>query len=453
VTGGAADELQAVAEYVADGDVSRPEWRDRARVLLADAMLLARAAHTVKGGAALVELGCGSGQHRSWLSDNRLGAADAVQANAAAICARFQDDTDMSSWAHPGSFVVPSAVAAAVEADRPLSAVLDGLVVGYTMTSWLGADGHVPRAMMSRGLRPSPSFAPAGAAAAASRALAQGRPEARSAFGGALLVARGTLHSVGSGGEDWRLHNPGAARDGFLYALAAGRGMPSRGATLTSPVGYLSVYTGSTEVPLAWQHAPQSERMMDVWHKALPTLGDNMAVALAARHLHAQLGGAVPERVSVRMNAHFAAFPGTQTMPPYLTVTSALASVRFTTAQLLTHGHLDLPDYDRRDAPDLVQLAELIDVTPDEGLDYTDAVVTVTVRGRELSCCTSDLPRTLFWRDPEEQRRIADGLLGSDGVALVDAVLGADEEEPASAVVDAALDSCPPQASSNFDRK
>lgn len=435
------DELHDLGRFVAEGDVSQAAWRKRVRVLLADAVLLAAAAGSATAGAALLELGCGSGSHRSWYSGSGLGPADAVQANAAAVCARFQDDTDMSSWGHPGSFVVPAAVAAAIAADAPLSALLDGLVVGYATTSWLGADGHVARAMMARGLRPSPSFAAAGAAAAASRALGLSVQQSRSAVGGALLVARGTLHSVGSGGEDWRLHNPGAARDGFLYALAAQSGMPSRGDTLTSPNGFLAVYTGSRELPPAWKSAPEAGRVLDVWHKALPTLGDNMAVALAAQHLHGQLDGAAPETVTVRMNAHFAAFPGTQTLPPYATVTSALASVRFVTAQLLVHGDLDLPDYDRRDDPDLVALAAKIEVVPDEDLDYTDALVTVTAAGRELTCRTDDLPRTLFWRDGDEQRRIAAGLLGDAGVALVDAILTADEGTPAAQVLGTALDS------------
>ncbi|MEU7814318.1 MmgE/PrpD family protein, partial [Pseudonocardia sp. NPDC049154] len=163
--------LDPVAAFVAHETYSDPAVRAHVRTLLADALVLARAADSVPGATDLLELGAGHGDHLAWWSGRRLGAADAVQANAAAVCARFQDDTDMRSWSHPGSFVVPAAVAAAVEAAASYGQLLDGLVAGYSTTAWLGGAGEVAVAMMRRGHRPSPTFAAAGASAAAARAF------------------------------------------------------------------------------------------------------------------------------------------------------------------------------------------------------------------------------------------------------------------------------------------
>ncbi|WP_162801975.1 MmgE/PrpD family protein [Ornithinimicrobium murale] len=435
--------LENATAFVADETYNDSEVRARARVLLADAVTLALAADTVPGATELLELGVGAGEHAAWYSGNGLGAADAVQSNAAAICARFQDDTEMSSWSHPGSFVVPAAVGAAVETDRAYGELVDGLIAGYAMTVWLGGGGEVALGMMKSGRRPSPTFGPAGACAAACRAAGLNRQETLHAVSGALLVGRGSLHSVGSGGEDWRLHNPGAARDGLLYALAARAGMTAGSGALDSRHGFLSLSAGMTEVPVAMERPPHAGMVLDVWHKALPTLGDNMAVALAALELNRRgLGGidlGKVDEVVVSMNEHFRNFPGTQTRPPYKTLTSALSSVRFVTAQLLVHGTLDFDDYERRDDPAVVSLAERVEVVPDEALDYLDGVVTVRAHGQEHTCRSADLPRTLFFRDANEQRRISESLHGPAGAALVDALVQADDSVPARKVVHEAI--------------
>lgn len=431
--------LVNAATFVAEETYAAVLVRDRARILLADAVTLALAADTVPGATELFELGVGKGEHPAWFSGHRLGAADAVQANAAAVCARFQDDTEMSSWSHPGSFVVPAAVAAGIEAGATYGEIVDGLIAGYALTVWLGGGGPVALGMMATGRRPSPNFGPAGACAAAARAAGLTADQTLHAVSGALLVGRGSLHSVGSGGEDWRLHNPGAARDGLLYALAARAGMTSGPGALDARHGYLRMFAGIDDVPEELKHPPRAEMILDVWHKALPTLGDNMAVALAARELHTRGHGGDLKRVTVHMNEHFANFPGTQTRPPYPSLTSALSSVRFVTAQLLLHGSLDFDDYARRDAPAVTALAQRIEVVPDATLDYVDAVVTVDSGDGEHSCRTSDLPRILFFRDEDEQRRVAGDLLGDAGVAVVDALLAGDDDAPGDQVLHKAL--------------
>lgn len=431
--------LSDAAAFVAEETYGAPLVRDRARILLADAVTLALAADTVPGATALFELGVGTGEHLAWSSGHHLGAADAVQANAAAVCARFQDDTEMSSWSHPGSFVVPAAVAAGIETGASYGEIVDGLVAGYAFTVWLGGGGRVALGMMETGRRPSPNFGAAGACAAAARAARLSADETLHAVSGALLVGRGSLHSVGSGGEDWRLHNPGAARDGLLYALAARAGMTSGPGALDARYGYLRMFAGIEEVPDELRQPPRAEMVLDVWHKALPTLGDNMAVALAARELHDSGHAGSPERVTVHMNDHFARFPGTQTPPPYPSLTSALSSVRFVTAQLLLHGHLDFDDYARRDDPVVTALAERIDVVADDTLDYVEAVVTVEADDGSHTCRTSELSRTLFFRDEQEQRRVTRELLGDTGVTVVDALLAAGDDAPGDEVLHKAL--------------
>jgi 2-methylcitrate dehydratase PrpD len=430
---------EMIAEFIAVGDATGTGSRERARLLLADAAVLSQANAEVPGFGAVHEVGVGTGRHLSWATGNRLGPNDAVFANACAIHARFQDDTDMSTWSHPGSFVVPAAVAAATESGASFARLLDAIVVGYSATRWLGADGIVAAALKARGFRPSPIFAPLGAAIAASRALGLDRVAAAHAVNAAALIGRGTLHSVGNGGDDWRLHNAGGARDGFGLALAAQRGMRSAADALTAENGFLRTVTGSADIPAVWRTAPTGELIERVWHKALPVLGDVMSAALAAREIGRRLEGLRVDGVTVQMNAKYALFPGTQQRPPYASATAAQASVRFVVAQLLVRGDLRYTDLVHHDDPEVLRVADQIDVVPVEGMPYEDAIVEVRAGGRAEHFQAADLPPTLFWRDRPEQYDRAEHILGARGVAISRSILDADESDSAETVLDRAL--------------
>lgn len=428
-----------LATFTARGSAEGKAARERARLLLADAVVLSQANQEVPGFAAVHEVGAGTGRHLSWASGNRLGANDAVYSNACAIHSRFQDDTDMSTWSHPGSFVIPAAVAAATESGASFARLLDAIVIGYSATRWLGANGVIASKLKARGFRPSPIFAPLGAAVAASRALGLDKETSTHAINAAALIGRGTLHSVGGGGDDWRLHNASGARDGFDLALAAKAGMRSAPNALTAPHGFLYTVTGSDDIPDDWCVAPTGALIEQVWHKALPVLGDVMATALAAREVGRRLNGRHVNRVTLQMNARYASFPGTQGRPPYVSTTAAQASVRFVVAHLLVHGDLHYVDVVRHNDPEVLRLADSMEVIPNEGMPYEDAIVEAhTTEGIERQQ-TVGLPSTHFWRDRAEQFNRAEHILPDRGAAISRAILEADEMDQAETVLAGAL--------------
>jgi 2-methylcitrate dehydratase PrpD len=435
------DPVPTLAEFIGRAELVNPAWRERARILLADAVVLSRSNTDVQGFSDIHELGAGTGNHLSWATGHRLGAADAVQANAYAVHARFQDDTEMSTWSHPGSFVIPAAAAAVQVAGGTFGQLIDAIVVGYSVTRWLGGDGYVASKLKKRGFRPSPIFAPLGAAAASARALGHDVESIIHTLNAAALVGRGTLHSVGGGGSDWRLHNAGAARDGFMIALAARAGMESAPNALLGHNGFLRTVAGVEEPPPGWSAPPNGSMIEAVWQKALPTLGDNMAVALAARHLGKVLVGRNISHVRVRMNAAYAAFPGTQTLSPFTTSTAAQASVRFVTAHILLTGGLEYRDLMQGSRPETDALADAIEVIPDESMDYTDAILEVESEGEVFHCQTSDLPATLFHRDRAEQVTVATELAGAEGARISQLIMNGHDNANASDVFDAALES------------
>ena len=436
-----SDIAESVAGFVGEAVADDPKLRSKARILLVDALALAISAREVAGITRLVDgLSTGTGTHSVWMTGDRVGAGDAALLNGICTHARFQDDTDMTSWSHPGSFVIPTAVAAAEGAGATLASLLDGLVVGYAVAEWSGGESVVAKDVMRRGFRGSPTFGPLASCAAACRVLDLSQDQVAHAIRVAAPLARGTLHSVGAGGEDWRLHNGSAARDGLTAALAAAAGMQGGIEALEGPNGFLSAYAGRSEPPPRWLAPPVADSVLSVWHKALPTLGDNMAAALVATVVHERIGSRTVDGVTVRMNDSFASYPGVDRKPPYTTFVQALASVQFAVARCLLSGTVRFTDYvDARDDRGTTEIANHTDLIGDPALDYTEAEIVVHTKEGDLSVTTSELPRTLFYRDEEEAIRAATELLGERGRRLADRVLGAEPSELAATVITEAV--------------
>jgi 2-methylcitrate dehydratase PrpD len=436
-----SDIAETVAGFVEEAAADNPKLRSKARILLVDALTLAISAREVAGITQLVgSLSTGTGTHLVWMTGDHVGAGDAALVNGICTHARFQDDTDMTSWSHPGSFVIPSAVAAAEGAGATLASLLDGLVVGYAVAEWSGGESVVAKDVMSRGFRGSPTFGPLASCAAACRVLDLSRDQIAHAIRVAAPLGRGTLHSVGAGGEDWRLHNGSAARDGLTAALAAGAGMQGGIEALEGPNGFLAAYAGRSEPPPRWLAPPIADSVLSVWHKALPTLGDNMAAALVAAIMHERIGSRTVDGVTVRMNDSFASYPGVDRKPPYTTFVQALASVQFAVARCLLSGTVRFTDYvDARDDRDTIEIANRTELIGDPALDYTEAEIVVHTKEGDLSVTTSELPRTLFYRDEEEAIRAATELLGERGRRLAERVLGAEPRELAATVITEAV--------------
>ncbi|MDP9429483.1 MAG: MmgE/PrpD family protein [Actinomycetota bacterium] len=364
-----------------------------------------------------------------WCDGARLSLLDAVLVNGVCVHAHFQDDCDMTSWSHPGSLITPVAVCVAEWTGGSLEVALRGLVAGYAALTWLGADETVGRAVVSRGLRASPTLGPAAAAVAGSVALGLDASQSRSAIGIAADMSGGTLEPVRSGADDWRIQNGSAAWRGALAALLARGGVLGSLAALEGPRGFAHAFAG-LPAPPQWQQPPEASSILGVWEKAFPTLGDNIAVSLAASELSRQLPDTSSvTRIVVHQNAEFASYPGTSFRGPFERRAQAMASTAFAVAVSLLRGGITMDGYDDLlDDAEVARLIGVLTVHPEPGYAYTDGMVEVTCSGRVLSAAARDLPRTLLHRDAEEARRvfgrIADGrLVPAAAESFADAIL------------------------------
>lgn len=353
-----------------------------------------------------------------WGRPGRVSILDGVTANSLSVHARFQDDCDMTSWAHPGSLIVPPSVSLGELVDATVATVIRAILCGYATISWLGGEEIVGRSVVERGFRASPVFGSIGAAAAASVVLGLDEAQSRNALAIAADNTGGVLEPVGAGADDWRVQNGTAGHRGVLSALLAQRGVVGAPRALEGANGLLRSFAGLTAVPEVWEREPDVRSILTVWAKPYPTLGDNVAVVSAALALRE--GGIDPSdiaSVEVHQNAHFASYPGTSFRGPYERPAQATASTAYAVASTLLYGRLEYERYSTRlqDGP-TDELITRLTVVPETTYSYVDGMVVVTLKdGSVRSQAAKDLDQTLFYRDRASAQDAFAALLAETG--------------------------------------
>ena len=404
--------------------------RDKAAVCLLDAFGLALTAEREKTAAAVRSLlppvDDVARSATVWCDGARVGLADAVLANAVAVHAQFHDDSDNDSWTHPGSFIIPVALALGEAVDLPLRRALNAIAVGYAATAWVGAKERVARALIERGIRTSPTIGTIGAAATAAAMLGLDHAQSASAIGIASSITGGVLEPVGSGADEWRVQVAHAARGGVLAAQLAQRGVIGSPQGLEGRNGLARALAGLNETPPEWAQPPAIDLVLGICAKPFATLGDNMSVVLAAKLLretgidHRRI-----RKVKVKVWTHYAEYQGTNFRGPFKRVIQALASMTFSAAAMLVYGELeyDKPQ-DHREDLDILRLVPLIEIEPDDGGNPYDADVTVELDdGTSATRSASEAPRSLLFHDRPtaaalfEKRLVATGRTRGAGTA------------------------------------
>jgi 2-methylcitrate dehydratase PrpD len=159
---------------------------------------------------------------------------------------------DFHPWAgmHPGSFVVPAALAAAEVERASGKALISAVVAGHEVAprvrmasnKTLGGEG-----LMTRGLYPQAIFGSFGAAAAAGVILGLDGEQMATAFGLAGEQAGGTMESHREGAWSRRMHSGHAAERGVSAAYLAAEGF----------VGPRQIFDGEQNIYKALALRPQ----------------------------------------------------------------------------------------------------------------------------------------------------------------------------------------------------
>ena len=266
-----------------------------------------------------------------------LTMAAAAFANAVAAHSSLQEDCGpggLSEGSHPGTYVLPAALAAAESCNAPGAALVAAIAAGYEAVGRLGE--IAPVAIVSRRFRPLGTLGPIGAAAAAGTIFGCDQAQLAAAMSIAANSAAGYGQGFVAGSMEPYLHAGYAARNGLLAAAVARAGGTASPDSFEGPYGFFQTYGGEGGREAA---APTEHAVVRLGTKRFAACLQNQeTLMLILTKLPVPL--AADSITSVRLFRpatpnNGTASPGVGTGPPYSTMLQRQMSARFTAAAAL----------------------------------------------------------------------------------------------------------------------
>jgi 2-methylcitrate dehydratase PrpD len=304
-----------------------------------------------------VEETIGDGTAATLLGSGRTTSVeDAVFGNAVLGQSTLAEDLHVPSLTHPGSVVVPVAMALAEQESLSGKDFLTAVVVGYEVLCRFGAALRTAE-FTARGFRPSGVFGPLGAAAAAARLLGLDERRAAHAIAIAANTAAGLREWAHTGSTDVYVHNGLAARNGLLAARLAAAGITGPDSALTGPTGMAHAYAGTRTIGTPPFGGPPAIR--EVTFKRYPTCSAVQTVAQLAMAMYDRYAPTDIESVTVFTHRHGTTNPGCDHAGPFDDIGQAQMSNQLTVALALTGSRLTVSDY--RTVPDLTRRVTVVE--------------------------------------------------------------------------------------------
>ncbi len=160
---------------------------------------------------------------------------------------------------HPGTIILPAALAAAEAEGASGKELLTGIAAGYEVMERLASD-FIPT-VMSRGFHAGPVFGIFGGAVAAGKIMRLPEEQMNSAIALCASLASGNLEGPRSGGR--ALREGAAARGALLAAALAGRGHAGGETVLEGDAGFYHAYAGNNEGRLAYSFTGDARASLD----------------------------------------------------------------------------------------------------------------------------------------------------------------------------------------------
>jgi hypothetical protein len=218
---------------------------DRAKGVTLEALSSALVAHDMPAGkqalALMREEEAGGGGAATVLCNGaRLTKAGAAFVNTETIFAGGKWDT-FRMLTHPGTAILPAALAAAEVAGASGRDFLVAVAAGYEVMERMAAE-FIPT-VMSRGFHAGPVFGIFGAAVAAAKLGGLDQSQIHGAIAQCVNLAAGNLEGARSGGRS--LREGGAVRNALLAVALAKHGTPGGETTLEGEAGFYHAYAGN----------------------------------------------------------------------------------------------------------------------------------------------------------------------------------------------------------------
>jgi hypothetical protein len=358
---------------------------DRAKGVTLQALSSALVAHDMPASrqalALMQEEDAGGGGAATVLCHGtKLTKAGAAFVNAETIFAGGKWDT-FRMLTHPGTAILPAALAAAEVAGASGREFLTAVAAAYEVMERMAAE-FIPT-VMSRGFHAGPVFGIFGAAVAAAKLGGLSAEQIHGAIAQCVNLAAGNLEGIRSGGRS--LREGGAVRNALLAVALARHGTPGGETTLEGEAGFYHSYAGNNRGELRYSFTGDNRAdlakitanlgkdwiFLETLYRIYSTAGYNIAhvdvtAALCREH---NLTYADIDRIEAVVNWFETEYPSPLFPVRGIDIPPQVGSTQFFTAYgAVTRGYPmlrgDRPGPGQSDPPEVLELMNRVTILP-----------------------------------------------------------------------------------------
>ncbi|WP_423751107.1 MmgE/PrpD family protein [Salinirarus marinus] len=362
------------------------------------------------------------------------------------------DDTHRESSLHPGSPVIPAALAVAEREDASGEELLAAIAAGYDVTCGVGRAVD-PDAHYDQGFHITATCGTFGATAAAGVVAGLSREAFADAFGVNGSQVAGSLQFLKNGAWNKRLHPGLSARRALTAVALAEAGFRGAEAPLDGDHGFFAAYT-PTPHPEALNDVSDRHAVLETALKPYPCCRYMHSAIDALLDVAADVDAADVESVLVDLPKSGVTLTGTpiadkrrpenfvdcQFSMPFAAALSLRAGDAGLAAFLDAQDHLDDPELRRlMDATDVVTTDEVASLFPEQWAARVVVETADDTHERFVDTAPGEPERPLGWDGVTEKFHELVGTAGVDAAdadALVAAVRDVDDDD-VSALVEA----------------
>ncbi|MFA5065109.1 MAG: MmgE/PrpD family protein [Dehalococcoidia bacterium] len=294
---------------------------------------------------------------------------DAAFVNSVLGCSTVGEDQHLPSASHPGSMVIPAALAVGEETNCSGKEFLTAIVIGYEVLTRIGMS--VMSLEFNNKYRPSSVFGPYGTCAASARLFGLNEQLTVNALGMAGSMSMGFQECFNEGTDEFYFQNGFATSSGIRAAMLGKKGINASKRIVEGPAGFWAAYQRQPAADNITTGLGQSFEILKIYYKPVPSCAlVQTAVALAHRMTRDQAIN--PDNVSsieIRTFQAAKTYPGLDNTGPFKTMTTAKLSLQYGVAAAVASKELNQSIYDRFEDPFVNRIAASSVVKVDDEIE------------------------------------------------------------------------------------
>jgi 2-methylcitrate dehydratase PrpD len=294
---------------------------------------------------------------------------DAAFVNSVLGCSTVGEDQHLPSASHPGSMVIPAALAVGEETNCSGKEFLTAIVLGYEISTRIGMS--VMSLEFNNKYRPSSVFGPYGTCAAAARLFGLDEQLTVNALGMAGSMSMGFQECFTEGTDEFYFQNGFATSSGIRAAMLGKKGINASKRIVEGPAGFWAAYQRQPAADNITTGLGQSFEILRIYYKPVPACA-LVQTAVALAHRMTQNQAVNPDDIScIEIRTFQAAknYPGLDNTGPFKTMTTAKLSLQYGVAAAVASKELNQSIYDRFEEPFVNRIAASSVVKVDDEIE------------------------------------------------------------------------------------